>query len=68
MCACMHACMHACDYDLTQEKSGRGGCLARGSLLCLESPQPSEIHSGLEETVVGSKVRVHLIQHAHVHI
>ena len=57
-----------CHYDLTRGRSGRGGCLAPGSLLCSESPQPSEIHSGLEETVVGSKVRVHLVQSAHVHI
>ena len=76
VCACVHACMCTCvcvcvcmcHYDLTRGRSGRGGCLAPGSLPCSESPQPSEIHSDLEETVVGSKVKVHLVQSAHVHI
>ena len=70
VCVCVHVrvCVCMCHYDLTRGRSGRGGCLAPGSLLCSESPQPSEIHSGLEETVVGSKVRVHLVQSAHAHI
>ena len=66
VCVCVSVCV--CHYDCTQRKSGRGGCLAPGSLPCSESPQPSEIHSGLEETVVGSKVRVHLVQSAHAYI